>query len=106
MRQALPNLTDPDIKGFFEVVREALMVRLRQREATQYRVSQEDADKTLMAITQAVPSHLREQWISQLLRVESLPDAAYCDVTKTMHRAILKLSGPSASRALRFEFAQ
>jgi len=106
MRQALPKLTDTDIKGFFEIIKEALLVRIRQQDATKYRMSQEEADKTIVTIAQAVPPHLREQWVSQLMRVESLTDAAYCDVTKTMYKAILKLSGPSASRALRFEFAQ
>ena len=68
LRNALPNLTETEVGIFFEIVREALMVRLGQREFAPYRISQEEPVDLIVLMAQAaVPSHLRDQWVSQLL---------------------------------------
>jgi hypothetical protein len=104
LRAVLPRLDDTDVAGFFEVLREAMMVRLRQREFVPYAMAQEEAEGVFVLIAEAVPTSERDRWISQLQRVDSLTDSAYCEASKTLYRATLTLTGPNASRGLRLEF--
>jgi hypothetical protein len=80
------------------------MVRLRQREFVPYAMAQEEAEGVFVLIAEAVPTSERDRWISQLQRVDSLTDSAYCEASKTLYRATLTLTGPNASRGLRLEF--
>ena len=106
IQATLPRLSETDVGVYFEVTREAMMVRLRQTQFVPYVMSQEESEGLIVLIAQAVPEAERERWISQLQRVDSLTDSAYCEASKSMYRAILALTGPQASRGLRIDFSK
>jgi hypothetical protein len=105
-RAVLVRLSEKDIEGFLEIVREAIMVRLRQRQFVPYEMSQEEAKGLVVLISQAIPAPERDQWLAKLQRFDSLNDSDYCEVSKDTYRAILTLTGQQAGRGLRFEFSK
>lgn len=106
LQTLLPRASETDVGVFFEVVREAMMVRLRQQQFVPYAMSAQESEGLLTAIAEAVPPTERERWLSHLQRVDSLTDAAYCEASKVLYRAILSLTGPNAGRGLRFDFSK